>query len=428
MLQQTQNEVRIDPFKHSVRIELDWETDDIRMDEAVDYLFGKIQAQANRSTHIFKKQIRVILTACCRMEQYCSESYIAYSRNNNGSKKQKNPFEIKPRSFSSAVDTLTQEGFLIHCMGFNDTIRRRKSSRFKATDKLLLLINKFKLNEVSFYRELINDGIILKNNNKEIIPKYKDTKEIVKSRNILNRYNDFIEQTEIELDCESQYKAHFFDSKLSYRVFNNSSFNEGGRYYGGWWLQCKSGERKDININGENTVELDYKANHLCFIYALEGLALPKYPNGDYYSFSDDVPRKIIKKVFTVSINSTSEEEAFYAIRGFINKECKEDKDEWNNFLSTKVDYDKLLNLLIENHPVVEDYLCSGAGVRLFYLDSQIAEFVLDEMTDKGIPTLCIHDSFIVPSDKEKQLVDAMTEAYDYINYPNHVPVIEKKY
>ena len=41
-------------------------------------------------------------------------------------------------------------------------------------------------------------------------------------------------------------------------MFNNSSFDEGGRFYGGWWQRIDGKIRKDIRINKIATVEIDY--------------------------------------------------------------------------------------------------------------------------------------------------------------------------
>ena len=44
------------------------------------------------------------------------------------------------------------------------------------------------------------------------------------------------------------------------RIFNNGSFEEGGRFYGGWWERIPSRCRPHITIVGMPTVEMDYSA------------------------------------------------------------------------------------------------------------------------------------------------------------------------
>ena len=42
------------------------------------------------------------------------------------------------------------------------------------------------------------------------------------------------------------------------------------------------------------------------------------------------------------------------------------------------------------------------------YLDSRIAESVIEQLTDKSIPVLCVHDSFIVADKEKHELLRAM--------------------
>jgi hypothetical protein len=45
------------------------------------------------------------------------------------------------------------------------------------------------------------------------------------------------------------------------------------------------------------------------------------------------------------------------------------------------------------------------------WIDSQIANLVLDHFSQKDIPVLCIHDSFIIQYDKEPELRDILDQA-----------------
>ena len=55
-------------------------------------------------------------------------------------------------------------------------------------------------------------------------------------------------------------------------------------------------------------------------------------------------------------------------------------------------------------------------------IDSQIANMVLDHFTNKEIPVLCIHDSFIIQYDKEPELRRILDQAtHQVTNYTvNH--------
>jgi hypothetical protein len=102
----------------------------------------------------------------------------------------------------------------------------------------------------------------------------------------------------------------------------------------------------------------------------------------------------------------------------------KNKKQEWKTIIHDQHSFNLVVRLLLKRHPVLENYLFTGMGVRLQFMDSQIAEIVLNHMTMQGIPTLCIHDSFIVQKDKEDELRSIMKEAYVILGYPDHIPTI----
>ena len=46
----------------------------------------------------------------------------------------------------------------------------------------------------------------------------------------------------------------FYQERTVRRIFNNGSFEEGGRFYGGWWERVPSRYRPQITIDGMPTV------------------------------------------------------------------------------------------------------------------------------------------------------------------------------
>lgn len=89
------------------------------------------------------------------------------------------------------------------------------------------------------------------------------------------------------------------NSKKLYRVFNNNSFDQGGRFYGAFYQTMPKDLRKDILINGEPTVELDYAAHHVRIPYHLEGV---DYREDPYLAFTDDPKeRSLFQEAFVDS-------------------------------------------------------------------------------------------------------------------------------
>jgi hypothetical protein len=81
-----------------------------------------------------------------------------------------------------------------------------------------------------------------------------------------------------------QLSCHHFDednevsSKQLYRVFNNGTFEQGGRFHGGWWQYVRKTVRPSILINGQATVEVDYSGFNPAVLLAKAGQVVPQDP------------------------------------------------------------------------------------------------------------------------------------------------------
>ncbi|MBU26174.1 MAG: hypothetical protein CMD99_09130 [Gammaproteobacteria bacterium] len=71
-----------------------------------------------------------------------------------------------------------------------------------------------------------------------------------------------------EVDPFQQFKLDLTQRYLK-RVLNNSSLEQGGRFYGAWWQSIPSEYRPLISLNGDYVVELDYSTIHIHLLYAL---------------------------------------------------------------------------------------------------------------------------------------------------------------
>jgi hypothetical protein len=63
-------------------------------------------------------------------------------------------------------------------------------------------------------------------------------------------------------------------------------------------------------------------------------------------------------------------------------------------------------------HENIKDFFCTGKGIDLQYLDSQIAEKVLLHFSKMGYAILPLHDSFIIYQDLEEELKESMQKAF----------------
>jgi len=324
------------------------------------------------------------------------------------------------------IKRLTDLGFLEFKAGFEGRL-----SRIRPTEKLTLLfkLTKLKNEDVSYHNDkemlILKAGDNLEGINRGEKIEYLDTPETLAMRDVLKRYNALLRRSHIDVcSLEKPYvervsttgkkagelvKIHIDNRNVFVkRIFNNNSWEHGGRFYGGWWQFIERDLRNDIMINGKPTVEIDYKAMHIALLfseigyhheydpYTLDASVFPKWNDFDQ--------RQSIKQLVLMAVNASSKAEAFRAFRA--------DQPEGDPFKRlTDKQLEKLLNAFIKKYPELEPYLCSGKGLELMYRDSCIAEHVIDHFTRRDVPILCIHDSFIVPFDQVLELRAIMTEA-----------------
>ena len=191
-----------------------------------------------------------------------------------------------------------------------------------------------------------------------------------------------------------------YTHRTVYRVFNNGSFEEGGRFYGGWWQQIPSRLRQHITLNGMPTVEMDYSALHPRLIYAERNV---QYEGDPYDVGLDGKFRPLVKVTFQKLINGIgyprrprpgSDEPSF-------------DPDDvgmsWRQFVDT----------IKDRYQAISDLFGTGIGLKLQRKDSDIAQAVMLEFNQLGVAMLPVHDSFIVPTRDYPDLHNAMTKSME---------------
>lgn len=312
------------------------------------------------------------------------------------------------RQLAHTIRALRDAGYVDVKPGFKDTNTGKSfQSRAKATDKLIDLFTTLSPKMVQTPR--LRESIILRvkvesdDGSGEVkqFHDYEDTSETMAMRGNLYRYNSLIHKTDIWLPLDVPgYSDDEIEvsSKFTYRVFNGT-FDAGGRFYGPWWIGVPSAYRSFLQINGNQTVELDYSAQHPTLLYARKGLALPDdpYTIGTY-------DRAIIKQAMLTCLNASARETAWSAIQKWAYEKRKEAEDD-NAF---QVPPSLMDDIEQAHHPIAE-FFYSGAWSFLQRQDSEIAERIMNHFTAQGIPVLMIHDSFIVERQYEDQLREIMT-------------------
>lgn len=192
-----------------------------------------------------------------------------------------------------------------------------------------------------------------------------------------------------------------------HRVFSRGSFTKGGRHYGPWWQQIPKEFRKYILIDGQPTCEIDFSGLHPRIMYASSGLAIP---DGDLYDL------RLSDKDIVLDPNGPNYKEQRKIIKKYINSKINDEK---GRFRLSKDEYKTLgLNAaqlryrMLKTHPILKDYLKTGCGLDFQYLDSEMAETVMLKLMAQEIVGLPMFDSFIVQTQFEEELKQAMMEAF----------------
>lgn len=278
--------------------------------------------------------------------------------------------------------------------------------------------------------------------------KTPETRAVKQMRINLKFINSVMEQTDITLDVSKKelrdlnarlnqdddpYKqAVDFSRKSLHRVFLDRKLNRGGRFYGPWYQNIYKEYRPRIKINDVPTIEVDYSGYHPRILYALKGLSLPEDPYTlDDYPDSEDM-RKFLKVFFLTMINSKTPEEALGGIRGQHRKEIRKNMKTGKGRIGLKPpeieslsnnNLQPIMDKLREKHePIDDDYIFSGFGNTLQWIDSQIAEYIIGNFADQGYTCLPVHDSFIVDVRLKDELKEVMEKVFTH-NFKAGIPV-----
>jgi len=260
---------------------------------------------------------------------------------------------------------------------------------------------------------------------------YEDTPEIDAMRSQLLAYNRLLHNCHIDIaDLTSPCVVRNVQtkkgpqiqrvrvnqaSKFVRRIFSNSCWDEHGRFYGGFWQQVDKDTRSRIYIDHHDTIEVDFKALHVNLIYA-KYLNKPLPIGEDPYKLDIVFPfcadhecqRDIVKRLVLQAINATTLEKAYGAFRNE-SKAGSSDKSLTNKELGLLID--RMLWL----RPELKPYLGAGMGLKLMYLDGQITAYIINHLTNQGIPVLTVHDSYIVKRQDYSALQQAMALASSWV-------------
>ena len=206
-------------------------------------------------------------------------------------------------------------------------------------------------------------------------------------------------------------------------IFNNSDWGQGGRLYasdgflGVNYQGLNAETRSTVEIFNQPTVERDFSGLHVFMLYAREHIQYTDDP----YAVIEEELRPLAKAAMMRLLNANSRKAAIQSLKK--NYEELKGAIELSQYkLKLLQAYEKCENIefiitrLETMHRPISKYFYLGIGLRLQSVDSEMALEIVSYFTNKGIVVLPIHDSFIVQSKYENELILKMKEVYSRYN------------
>lgn len=387
-----------------------------------------------KNSKVRRRHLKVVLLDLYVKWCQSADLKTAVSRNRNDYRAGSIYNELRISFTTVAVlDALLNFGFIHEERGFLDrTSGIGRVSRIWPTEKLIALFEdaRFGTQDIGYHPDRVS--VVLRDKDedgKEFDVEYEPSEATDRMSTMLQAYNLLLARAHIELPSTDNRLVNDDDvgqrcsikisqspsEKFVTRVFNRGSFECGGRFFGGWWQNCRKELRNEITIDGHPTSELDYSGLHIVMLYAEEGISYWDEVGTDPYQI--DVPdfledaaqtRSVCKSLMLTMLNAKSDLKAFAAFRS----------DALAGSMEKKLTNEQLAIIqkaLKERHKPIAKHFCNDAGIRLMNKDSMIAEHVLQRFTNLGVPALTLHDSFIVPLGYEDLLMATMRKAFSSV-------------
>lgn len=333
---------------------------------------------------------------------------VHYSRDRNHYSKHAQSIGLRHWTYTkvlAAVDDLRESG-----LALEDRTRPGPHREVRSRIRLQgpMRPNDFTLVEVSLKR------VVLKNGDGDPVA-YKKTPTIRRLRKDVAEHNEFLAGIKVTLDhpdVQRRYgllyqtgKPPILERTKYYRVFNET-WKEGGRWYGPWWQNCRKDLRACIKLDGQDTVEEDYRTFHPRLVCALAGLDLPfdDKVSFDFYRIGDFI-RAHVKPAVNIMINARS-------VRGAVLALAKKLREEHDVTVPYRLAREIVLSVMAA-HPALDRYWNTAIGRRLQRLDGDLCARIQRRLRRSGIPCLSIHDSFIVPVQHRDHLAELMSNELD---------------
>jgi hypothetical protein len=355
----------------------------------------------------------------------------------NGQHKTDNPLGIDNRTIGTITDYLADRGLIDLHIGMRNADDKNSSWCIPLLPLVAILDRydaKLRLHKKTQFA-------VVRDNDKNPISMYTNNNKALAlakyGRPVERHYKTWLNHT---ATLDDRYLLPWLK-----RLFN-LNMDLGGRFYG-HYQQIPSAERKRILIDGERTVELDYKSLHIALLYSLEGLPLTSDPyvidghederntfksitlclvnSENLGSFKANITRSGNLKVQQTFKNYTDRRQHYEYLRALglkakVPKKPKVIEKGFIKHIPLNAKGGELLSLLMDKHePIAHHFGTKDIGLKLQKLDSELMANSLDKLD--GIPCLPVHDSIRCRLSDMQLVTNAMRGAFKELHGQNIV-------
>ena len=392
-----------------------------------------------RVSQAYRHNLTALLSELLTREDEESDSYLSIAMSRKSYRKHSRYNAVGYSATTIAVvKDLERHGLIELVTGFLDRQSgKSRRTRIRATKPLIDLIGSDWSSTLSFIPyERSFEPIELRNDRLRI--EYDEEPNwVADSRELLHEYNELLNRSLIDIPDLEEPKFHNLrkGKRVSHaitnrpanvhRVFARGRWDCGGRFYGGFWQTMPNRTKYDpdtdepltdlkrsrLFINDEPCIERDYSALHLILLYAQRGIDYWTEYKGDPYEVPNpvypDESRTLGKLMTLLAINAASRQSTFSAV----NNELRD-----INLPPLKYDqFNAHFNQLMAKHEPIADSFFADEGIKLQFIDSQIAEIVIREFTRQDKVVLSLHDGFVTQEENEQLLIEMMDNAFQQV-------------
>jgi hypothetical protein len=267
-------------YQHSHILDVHRWSDHPEANQFVDEIYNSfLNTDLQENIRIKKKHLKVVLLDLyvawlndpdLNIAVHMSKSAYSNGTVSSRGKSRYNELNIKVSTIE-IVHRLDAAGLIGRKDGWQDRGGKSFLTRIWPTPKLIKLFENAAFGYFDIGYADNRETIILRDEDKVDVS-YEDTRMVKDMRQLVEDYNKLLEKTFIDIqsldtpriELSEKKQRRQFDrevfvnithhEKFVRRIFNNNSFNDGGRFYGGWWQRIDGNYRKDIRLNDIPTV------------------------------------------------------------------------------------------------------------------------------------------------------------------------------